>query len=104
MWHEALPSCIAMGACMSIIEISGFVTHYISWGCPMMRNSITGTQDIMQRRDQRIAEGFGVNKFAAHMYTFGFSALEAEVKESGNVDHYKKAEEKLKPRWEKEEN
>lgn len=61
----------------------------------MMRNSITGTQDIMQRRDQRIAEGNGVNKFAAHMYTFGLNALKDPVKLSGNVDHYKEAEKKL---------
>ncbi|KAH9396967.1 hypothetical protein TYRP_003269 [Tyrophagus putrescentiae] len=92
MWYEALPSMIAMGACMSLIEISPFLTHYISWGCPMQRSSYGGLQDRLTVRDQRVAESHGVKKTALHMHTFGLGVLKEPVKMSGNCDNYKEAE------------
>ncbi len=113
MWYEALPSMIAMGACMSLIEISPFVspfslrviilnndsqfslfqlTHYISWGCPMQRSSYGGLQDRLTVRDQRVAESHGVKKTALHMHTFGLGVLKEPVKMSGNCENYKEAE------------
>lgn len=120
MWYEAIPSMLAMGAAMSLIEISPFVsnylfvlvlqfsflviwllitnitliqvTHYISWGCPMQRASYGGMQDRLTVRDQRVAESHGVTKTALHMHTFGLGVLKEPVKMSGNCDNYKEAE------------
>ena len=95
MWYEALPSICAMFTTMTIIELGPAITHYISWGCPMKRNSANTMQHLLQRRDQRIATDNGVPWWAKHMYTYSFSALEEPVKLSGNVEHYKRAEETL---------
>ena len=65
----------------------------------MIRNSATEIQDVLQRRDQRIAEQKGVRWLAKHMYTYGLSEVNEPVKMSGNVDHYKEAESKLALKW-----
>lgn len=84
-----------MGISMSLIEIGPFVAHYISWRCPMQRNSSCAITNSLQRRDQRIAEDNGVRWPAKHMYTFGLSALDEPIKMNGNVEHYKEAEKKF---------
>ena len=61
----------------------------------MMRHGAGGLPDLYLRRDQRIAEENGITYFAKHMYTYGLSAVDAPVKMSGNVEHYKEAEKKF---------
>nr|XP_027205635.1 uncharacterized protein LOC113799232 [Dermatophagoides pteronyssinus] len=95
MWWEALPACGAMLASLSLLEISPFVFHYLSWGCPMMRESNGHISRMLLRRDQRIAEDFGIRWDAKHMYTYSFGSLTDQVKTEGNYSHYLNAEQQM---------
>lgn len=96
MWYEALPSIVAMGASLSLLELSPFIFNTLSFSCPMLHNSASEVQDQLQRRDARIAEQqHGIRWLAKHMYTYGLDQLEEPVKMSGNFDNYKEAEKKL---------
>lgn len=59
----------------------------------MMRNSEGEVSRHLQRRDQKITRDVhGMNVYAKHMYTWGLSYAEKELKSSGNYSKYAEAE------------
>lgn len=96
MWFEALPSVIAMGSFLSLVELAPMALNYLSWGTPMVHHSSSDITDRLQLRDQRIAIDHGVRRFAEHMYTYGLSAVDGPVKKCETIDKYIEAENQMK--------
>ncbi|XP_054163583.1 uncharacterized protein LOC128961376 [Oppia nitens] len=90
MWYELLPAFGAMMTGFAIMELGPMVTHWASWGQPMMRRCWDDPSNQWTRRDQRIADTVLRMRWAAnHHYTIGLDAIPDEGQPETRFQDYR---------------